>query len=121
MPKKFKQMLSAWQLLSRTGKGAVMVEFMKQGTTIIPEALCKTLKKKCVGPTIQNKRCGMLTSDVMFPHNNAHQHTAATTQALLQHFNWELFDQLPYNPELALRDYHLFTYLKNWFTITALQ
>jgi hypothetical protein len=26
-----------------------------------------------------------------------------------------LFDHPPYSPDLALSDYHLFTYLKNWF------
>jgi hypothetical protein len=41
-------------------------------------------------------------------------HTAAHTQALLEHFNWELFDHLPYGPDLAPYDYHLFTYLEDW-------
>jgi hypothetical protein len=27
---------------------------------------------------------------------------------------WELYDHLPYSPDLAPRDYHLLTYLKNW-------
>jgi histone-lysine N-methyltransferase SETMAR len=30
------------------------------------------------------------------------------------HFNWELFDHPPYSPDLALSDYHLFMYQKNW-------
>jgi hypothetical protein len=30
---------------------------------------------------------------------------------LLEHFNWELFDQ----PDLAPSNCHLFTCLKNWF------
>jgi hypothetical protein len=34
--------------------------------------------------------------------------------ALLEHFNCELFDHPPYNPDLAPGNYHLFTYLKNW-------
>jgi histone-lysine N-methyltransferase SETMAR len=32
---------------------------------------------------------------------------------LLEHFNWELSDHPSYSPNLALSDYHLFTYLKN--------
>jgi histone-lysine N-methyltransferase SETMAR len=56
----------------------------------------------------------MLTSGVVFLHDNMHLHTAACTQALLQHFNCELFDHPPYSPDLALSDYRLFTYLKNW-------
>jgi histone-lysine N-methyltransferase SETMAR len=47
-------------------------------------------------------------------HDNACLHTAAHTQALLEHYNWELFDHPPYSPGLALSNYHLLTYLKNW-------
>jgi hypothetical protein len=36
------------------------------------------------------------------------------TRALLEHFNWELFDHRPYSPGLASSEYHLFTYRKNW-------
>jgi transposase len=43
-----------------------------------------------------------------------HLHTAAHTRALLEHFNWELFDRTPYSPDLVPSDCHLFTYLKNW-------
>jgi hypothetical protein len=28
------------------------------------------------------------------------------------HFNWELFDHPPYNPDLTLSEYHMFTYMK---------
>jgi hypothetical protein len=31
----------------------------------------------------------------------------------LEHFNWELFDHSPYNPDLTPSDHHQFTYLKN--------
>jgi hypothetical protein len=47
----------------------------------------------------------MMTSGVVLLHDNAHPHTAAHTQALLEHFNWELFDHPPYCPDLALSDY----------------
>jgi hypothetical protein len=40
--------------------------------------------------------------------------TASCSQALLEHFKWELFDHLPYSPHLSPSDYHLFTYQKNW-------
>jgi hypothetical protein len=55
----------------------------------------------------------MLISGVVLLHDNACPHTAASTHALLEHFNWELFEHPPYSPDLALCDYHLFTYLKN--------
>jgi transposase len=44
----------------------------------------------------------------------ARPHKDARTQALVKHFNWELFNHSPYSPDLALSYYHLFTYLKNW-------
>jgi histone-lysine N-methyltransferase SETMAR len=63
----------------------------------------------------------MLTSNAVLPLDNTYLHTATPTQALMRHINWKLFDHPPYSPDLAPSDYHLFTYLKNWFTITALQ
>jgi histone-lysine N-methyltransferase SETMAR len=63
----------------------------------------------------------MLISSIVLLHGNVHLHTAAHTRALLEHFNWELFDHPPYSPDLARSDYHLFTYLKNWLGITVLQ
>jgi ABC-type molybdate transport system ATPase subunit len=47
-------------------------------------------------------------------HENEHQHTTALSRALLEHFNWELFDHPSYSLDLAPNDYELFTYLKNW-------
>jgi hypothetical protein len=93
-------------------KKVLMVEFMQQGTTVTSEVHCKTLKKP--SRAIQNKRHGMLTFGVMLLHDNARLHTTARTRALLEHFNWELFDHLPYSPDLTPSDYHLFTNLMNW-------
>jgi histone-lysine N-methyltransferase SETMAR len=56
----------------------------------------------------------MLTSGVVLLHASAHLCTSPHTQALLEHFNWELSDHPPYSPGLAPSNYHLFTYLKNW-------
>jgi histone-lysine N-methyltransferase SETMAR len=113
--KKYKQTLSAIKLMATVfwdRKGVLLVEFMQQGTTITSEVHCKTLRKLC--RAIQNKRCGMLTSGVMLIHDNSQQRTTARTSALLEHFNWELTDHPSYSPDLALSDYDLFTYLKNW-------
>jgi histone-lysine N-methyltransferase SETMAR len=51
----------------------------------------------------------MLTFSVVLLYDNARPQTAAHTQSLLEHFNWELFDHPPYSPDLALSNYHLFT------------
>jgi hypothetical protein len=47
-------------------------------------------------------------------HDNVHPHLAACTQAKPERFSWELFDHPPYDLDITLSDYRLFTYLKNW-------
>jgi hypothetical protein len=56
----------------------------------------KYVKKKCnlkktVSGSFTNKSCGMLTSSLVFRHDNMHLHIAAHTRALLENFKWELF------------------------------
>jgi hypothetical protein len=74
---------------------------------------CETLKTQ--RKAIQKKRRVILTSGVVLLLDNARPYTAVQTRALLEHFNWELFDRSPYSRDFAPSDYHLFTYLKNWF------
>jgi hypothetical protein len=81
------------------GKVMLMVEIMQQGTTVTSHMYCETLKE--LRRAIQNKRHGMLTSVVVLLHDNAHLHRTAHTRALLEHFNWELFDHPPYSPDLV--------------------
>jgi hypothetical protein len=50
----------------------------------------------------------MLTSGVVFRHDNALPYKAASTLTLLENFNWELFEHPPYSPDLDLSDYRLF-------------
>jgi transposase len=56
----------------------------------------------------QNKRRGMLPFGVLivFLHDNARPHTPVRTRALLEYFNWELFEHPPYSPDLAPSDCH---------------
>jgi hypothetical protein len=110
--KKFKQ-TSARMLMAAVfwdRKGVLMVEFVQQGITIT-RVLHNT--KKNLNRAIQNKRCGMMTSDLVLLHDNVSLHTPAHIRALLEHFKWELFDHPSYNPDLTPSDYNLFTYLKN--------
>jgi len=54
---------------------------------------------------IQNKRRGMLTKGVVLLYDNARPHTAARTNASIKLFNREIFDHLPYSPDLAPSNY----------------
>jgi hypothetical protein len=103
--KNFKLTLSARKVMAAVfwdRKGVLMLEFMKQETTM-SEVYCKILKKLC--SVIQTRGHGMLTSGVVVLHDNVHLHIAAHTGALLEHFNWELFDHPSYSPDLPLNDY----------------
>jgi hypothetical protein len=40
-------------------------------------------------------------------HDNAELHAAACTCALLEQFNWEIFEHPPYSSDLAPSDYHV--------------
>jgi hypothetical protein len=84
---------------------------MQQGTTITLEVHCQTLEKP--RRVILKEKRGKLTSSILLIHENARLHAAACTRALLEHFNWELFDHSPSSPNLAPSDYDIFAYLKN--------
>jgi histone-lysine N-methyltransferase SETMAR len=88
------------------------VEFMPQGTTINAESYCAPLRR--LRYAIQNRRRDLLSSGVMLLHVNARPHAAARTQAVLQEFDWEVFEHPAYSPDLAPSDFHLFRKLKEF-------
>jgi hypothetical protein len=76
---------------------------MQQGTTIASE-----------GQPFRTK--GMKCYDMLYVvllHDSLCPHTAAHASALLELFNWKLFDHAPYSLDF-IQNYHLSTYLKNW-------
>ena len=93
-------------------KGVLLVDFLPQGSAINAGVYCDTLKK--LHCAILNKQRGMLSWGVVMIHVNACPHTATATQNLITTFGWEQFDHLPYSPDLAPRDIHLFLHLKSF-------
>jgi hypothetical protein len=80
----------------------VLVYLCQRSLLLVSSAMfciAKHTKKNC--RAIQNKRCGMLTSSVVLFHCNVCLHTPARTEALLEHFSWELFDHPSYGPDLT--------------------
>jgi histone-lysine N-methyltransferase SETMAR len=47
-------------------------------------------------------------------HDNAHPHTAATTEDLIVTFGCKQFDHPPYSPDLAPSDFHVFLHLNTF-------
>jgi hypothetical protein len=78
-PKKLKQTLSACQKADdncflgqeRSADGEIHAT---RNHSNVGNVLRNT-EKNCVGPAIQNKKCGMLTSGVVVLHDNARPHT----------------------------------------------
>jgi len=93
-------------------KGILLIDFLERGLTINADAYCENVRK--LRRAIQKKRHGMLSSGIVLLHDNARPHTAARTAELLQQFRWEVFDHLPYSPNLTPSDYYLFMHLKKW-------
>jgi histone-lysine N-methyltransferase SETMAR len=65
----------------------------------------KCLKEKC--PHLVNRK------GVVFHQDNAHSHVSKITQQKIKELNWEILDHLPYSPDLAPSDHHLFRSLQN--------
>ncbi|GBM74177.1 hypothetical protein AVEN_188175-1 [Araneus ventricosus] len=83
-------------------QGILLVTWMERGTTINATDYCETLKK--LRREIQNKRRGLLTSSILFVHDNARPHDACVTTTLLDSFRWEQFCHPPYSSDLAPSD-----------------
>ena len=110
---KFKTSISVKKIMASLfwdRKGILLVDFMPPGATINAAAYCDTLMR--LRRAIQNKRRGMLSCDVCLLHNNAWPHSVHVTTALLEKFKWDILDHLPYSPDLAPSDFHLFLHLK---------
>lgn len=67
------------------------------------EVYCNTLRKLKRG--IYNKRRSLLTSGIVFLHDNARPRSAQRTHDLLGKFKWDVFNHPPYSPDLAPSDH----------------
>ncbi|GFS57054.1 mariner Mos1 transposase [Trichonephila clavipes] len=93
-------------------KDILLIDFLPRRETVNADRYYETLRK--LRRAIQNKRRGMLNAGVVFPHDNAHPHTARRRAAVLTGFGWELFDHPSFCPDLASRDFHVFLHLKKY-------
>jgi len=62
---------------------------------------------------LKGKRRGKVTKVVLFLHNNAPAQRTLATQKKLAYLGFQCLDHLPYSPDLAPLDYHLFPGLKH--------
>jgi hypothetical protein len=99
-------------LLNHHATGHLVFVFSTEGVM-----MCYATSNPKLHGAIQDKRHGMLTLGVVLLNDNVLLHRAGHTKAMLEYSNKELFDHLPYSPDLAHSDCHLFTYLENWLQL----
>jgi histone-lysine N-methyltransferase SETMAR len=100
-PKKL--MLSVWWGI----KGVILWEILPNGCTITADPYCQQLDR------VAEKLKGKLDR-VYFLHDNARPHIAKSTREKLLKLGWITVPHLPYSPDLAPTDYHLFRSLSNY-------
>ena len=66
------------------------------------------LLKNHLRPAIKSKGRGLLSTGVLLQHDNARPHTARSTVATIQDLSFECLPHLPYSPDLAPSDFHVF-------------
>ncbi|KAL6418275.1 hypothetical protein ACFW04_012229 [Cataglyphis niger] len=67
---------------------------------LLPNNQFRSIKEK--RPELANRK------GIVFHHDNARSHTSLATRTKLLELGWEVISQLPYSPNLAPLDYHLF-------------
>ena len=61
---------------------------------------------------LKGKRRGKFTTDVLLLYDNAPAHRALAAQKKLAYVGFQCLDHLPYSPDLAPSEYHLFPGIK---------
>jgi hypothetical protein len=84
----------------------LLAHFQKRGENVNSALYCEVLLK--FRDAIHRKRPGQLAKRVLLHHGNARSHTVWATQERLQELQCELLEHLPYSPDSAPSDFHLF-------------
>jgi len=80
----------------------------------IHHQICQVYGDNAMSDGVDRKRVGMFNEGRENVHDEARPHFATQTQDLITSFKWEQIDDLPYSPDLAPSDYHLFLHLKKF-------
>jgi hypothetical protein len=92
-------------------RGVILEYYMPSGNTVTSATYADRLKNHLL-PAIKSKRRGRLSTGVLLQHDNARPHTAHSTVATIQDLSFECLPHLPYSPDLAPSDFHVFGPLK---------
>jgi len=86
--------------------GILFIDYLSKGQTINAVYYLSLLVQM---KDIWKEKCKVkVTKGVLFLHDNAPAHRALATQKKLAYLGLQRPDHLPYSPDLAPSDYHLF-------------
>ena len=91
-------------------QGVILVDFLPKGETINSEVYIETLRK--LKAKIRRVWPNLDMANVFLQHDNAPPHTSIRTMEAITSFGWTVIPHLPYSPDLAPSDYHLFGPMK---------
>ena len=94
----------------RDQDGILLIGYLPKGQTINADYYSSPLVQ--LKDILNEKRRGKFTKVVLFLHDNAPAHWVLATQKKLAYLDFHCLDHLPYSPDLAQSDYHLFAGLK---------
>ncbi len=95
--------------------GIVHFEVLEPNQTITAELYCQQLDRLQLAliekrPALVNRKW------VILQHDNARPHSARMTQQKIRDLGWEVLPHLPYSPNIAPSDYHLFRSLQHFLS-----
>jgi len=115
-PKKFQVQKSAGKVIASIfwdQDGIILIDYLPKGQTVNAEYYSSLLVQ--LKDTSKEKRRGKFTKGVLFLHDNASAHRPLATQKKQAYLGFQCLDHLPYSPDLAPSDYHLFLdWENNW-------
>ena len=112
-PKKFRMQKSVGKVLASifwAQDGILLIVYIPKGQTINAEYYSSLLVQ--LNGILKEKRRGYFTEEILYLHNKAPAHRALATQKKLGYLGFHCLDHLPYSPDLAPPDYHMFSGLK---------
>ena len=80
---------------------------MPRGNTVTSATYADLLKNH-LHPAIKSKRRGRLNTSFFLQHDNARLHTARSAVATIQDLSFKCLPHLPYLPDIAPSDFHVF-------------
>ena len=112
-PKKFRVQKSAGKVLASIfwdQDVILLIDYLPKGQTLNAKYYSSLLVQ--LKNILNEKHCRKATKGVLFLHDSAPAHWALASQKKQAYLGFHCLDHLPYSPDLAPSDYHLFPGLK---------